>query len=184
MKHKHDRPKMALVLALAIAVVPVFATAAEQQIGGKTIQPVLPLAGKTQLLAGPIQMQPSKVRKLATPKPAPPAVEISEVKTVCNATVGGYTSYHYMLGTIKNVVKHCSTANYSVQDQQAAGCKGSDTLDQCHEKLFNHCVSTSGGYQMKFRGEAEKELASARKLAQIAQALANHTEYMLNTYGK
>jgi len=43
---------------------------------------------------------------------------------------GGYNSY----------IKTCANKSYSVQDQQNAGCLGSDTVDQCTDKLFRRCL--------------------------------------------
>lgn len=43
---------------------------------------------------------------------------------------GGYNSY----------IKNCANKSYSVQDQQTAGCLGSDTVDQCTDKLFRRCL--------------------------------------------
>lgn len=41
----------------------------------------------------------------------------------------------------KNKVKQCLNNSYSVQDQQAAGCSGNDTVDQCMAKLYKKCVA-------------------------------------------
>ena len=38
-------------------------------------------------------------------------------------------------------VKICANKSYSIQDQQNAGCLGSDTVNQCTDKLFRHCLS-------------------------------------------
>lgn len=44
-------------------------------------------------------------------------------------------------GGYKTYIKTCANKSYSVQDQQNAGCLGSDTVDQCTNKLFRHCLS-------------------------------------------
>ena len=52
----------------------------------------------------------------------------------------------------KNGINNCLTKSYSVQDQQAAGCTGTETLNQCMDKLYKYCI---GG----FRGEYGKKEA-------------------------
>jgi len=44
----------------------------------------------------------------------------------------------------KPYIKNCLTKSYSVQDQQSAGCAGTDTVNQCMDKLYKHCI---GGYK-------------------------------------
>jgi hypothetical protein len=52
----------------------------------------------------------------------------------------------------KNGINNCLTKSYSVQDQQAAGCAGTDTVNQCMDKLYKYCI---GG----FKGEYGKKEA-------------------------
>lgn len=52
----------------------------------------------------------------------------------------------------RNGINNCLTKSYSVQDQQAAGCAGTDTVNQCMDKLYKYCI---GG----FRGEYGKKEA-------------------------
>jgi hypothetical protein len=35
--------------------------------------------------------------------------------------------------------KSCATRLYTIEDQKKAGCLGTDTLNQCSTKLFDHC---------------------------------------------
>jgi hypothetical protein len=39
----------------------------------------------------------------------------------------------------------CSSKAYSVQDQMAAGCTGTESLNQCMNKLYKHCIDTFSG---------------------------------------
>lgn len=49
----------------------------------------------------------------------------------------------YYASSIKNSC--CSQQkNFSVQEQQAAGCAESDTVKQCMDKLTKHCISKAG----------------------------------------
>jgi hypothetical protein len=55
--------------------------------------------------------------------------------------------YEIGVATMPDIQKHCAEQSYSVQDQAAAGCSGNETLDQCMEKLVDHCManfSTAG----------------------------------------
>jgi|MudIll2142460700_1097286.scaffolds.fasta_scaffold38301_2 hypothetical protein len=141
-------------------------------------QPVQPSAGKTEPLKGPIQLEPSKVKKLS--KPDPPEVKVSQVKDAYEK----WGPYELSLGYIKMHMKTCSTKAYSVQDQQAAGCKGSDTVEQCMEKLFDFCMSKHAYEQENFRKNAQKKIANAHKLAQIVEAYADYLEHLDKIYGK
>ena len=42
---------------------------------------------------------------------------------------------------LNSYVKRCANKSYSVQDQKNAGCLGSETVDQCTNKLFRYCLS-------------------------------------------
>lgn len=42
-------------------------------------------------------------------------------------------------------VKNCLAKSYSVQDQQAAGCAGNDTVNQCMDKLYKYCIGSYKG---------------------------------------
>lgn len=147
--------------------------------------PVLQPTGKTRPLTAPMQLDPSRVRKLLEPKPAPKAFKWHEVETGCTAGSGGQWGktheYHEWYLSLMADIKSCPNKNYSVQDQQAAGCKGNDTLDQCMEKLFDHCMAKS---RQRLQQSAPAEIAAVRSLAKLVEAYVNYVEYLLNTYGK
>ena len=52
--------------------------------------------------------------------------------------------------TMSGITKECANKAYSVQDQKAAGCTGNDTMNQCMDKLYKHCVKnfSSSGYSL------------------------------------
>lgn len=50
-------------------------------------------------------------------------------------------SYESEAKLMLDVEKTCSTKSYSVQDQNAAGCTGSETLDGCMQKLYKYCIA-------------------------------------------
>jgi len=61
------------------------------------------------------------------------------IKTDCPSVWFGLEETYY--GGYKLYIQICANKSYSVQDQQNAGCLGSDTVDQCTNKLFRHCLS-------------------------------------------
>ena len=142
-----------------------------------------PGVSSVQPLTAPIQMVPSKVKKLS--KPEPPLVESKQVVEAYEVWKNHKGSLGTNMNTLKNRQQHCSTKNYSVQEQQATGCKGSDTLDQCMEKLYDQCVFLY--MTQAIQVGLEHQLAAARKLAQTAQAHANYIEHFkhwIKTHGK
>ena len=99
------------------------------------------------------------------------------------------------------IAKACSGKSYSVQDQKAAGCTGNETLNQCMDKLYKHCVETysvSGisrpiggvnpltgsqgnsqtpGFSTKqFQQSAHMTSAEARALSQLLGQYANQVD--------
>lgn len=94
------------------------------------------------------------------------------------------------------VVKQCSDKGYTVQDQKAAGCTGNESLNQCMEKLYKHCVKTysvavtdlqSQGIgkalhpspafsTQQFLQSANMTTAQARALSQLLNQYANEVE--------
>lgn len=61
---------------------------------------------------------------------------------------GGYNSY----------IQSCANKSYSVQDQQNAGCLGSDTVDQCTNKLLRHCLSRYEQDKFGYKNQPDGDL--------------------------
>ncbi|HON59141.1 MAG TPA: hypothetical protein PLT45_06350 [Smithella sp.] len=83
---------------------------------------------------------------------------------------GGYKSY----------VKQCANKSYSVQDQQNAGCVGSETLNQCTNKLFKYCLSRyeqdKGSYtqtQETLKSKITKGIEKSDKINNEAKELSD-----------
>jgi len=56
-----------------------------------------------------------------------------------------------------NEIRNCSRHSYSPAEQEAAGCQGSDTLDQCSGKIIRHCaIRALTSYQRVLDTAAEK----------------------------
>jgi hypothetical protein len=93
-----------------------------------------------------------------------------------NAT-GGYESG---LKHRLRAVQECSTKSYSVQDQIAAGCSGSEPLSQCMDKLYRHCLATTiqhdGGATKNFPQSAAAAAARARALSEALIRYATEAE--------
>jgi hypothetical protein len=49
--------------------------------------------------------------------------------------------YEMGVATMPEIQKQCADKSYSVKDQMEAGCNGNETLNQCMEKLVDHCVA-------------------------------------------
>jgi hypothetical protein len=110
---------------------------------------------------------------------------------------GNAKSYESGAGTMTEVViKQCSEKGYTVQDQKAAGCTGNESLNQCMEKLYKHCVNTYSvpGYTypsfgrdqtpgrlpgfstQQFLQSAKTSAAQARAISLLLNQYANEVE--------
>ncbi len=59
----------------------------------------------------------------------------------------------------------CSKKTYTTEDQKAAGCTGTDTLNQCSHKLFRQCVSPAQStLAEKFSKSRQKMLEASERL--------------------
>jgi hypothetical protein len=65
----------------------------------------------------------------------------------------------------------CSKRTFTTEDQKAAGCVGTDTLDQCSLKLFQHCVGT--GFKEKFHISRQKMNEEAARLEKALKEYTN-----------
>ena len=74
----------------------------------------------------------------------------------------------------------CSpTKSFSIQDQQAAGCTGSDTVAVCTEKLIRYCISSKSGYSTtKNRLQKMKDFNTA--LSQKSNQLVQEIKKLLS----
>lgn len=76
----------------------------------------------------------------------------AEGKELTDAWEGGGVGLKWRLNSVRSTlpyyqagVKSCEKRQYTTEDQKNAGCLGTDTLDQCSIKLFNHCLSKNVG---------------------------------------
>lgn len=147
------------------------------------LQPAAPSLAPAQPLTGPIQL--FSVKQKTPPQPEPPQVVWQQVMAACPNCGSGSTvawnNYSYARAGLSQALTSCSSKKYTVQEQMAAGCMGSDTLNQCMEKLYAHCTAFA---KTKFTKEVVHEIAAVRKLIQMAQAYEKHIEWMSDTYSK
>lgn len=146
-------------------------------------------------LKGEIKLNPGSVRA-TTVRPA--QVKFEQINKQFAALSGHAQTYEAGVGVMPSIQKSCSTKAYSVQDQKAAGCTGSESLDQCMDKLYKHCVATwsgstpglgvgspvpggasGGGVSVstkKFKDAAQASAAQARALSQMLSQYALQAE--------
>jgi hypothetical protein len=140
-----------------------------------------PIAGrplKSTLTLIPALLNPDAA-SLCNSVPAA-AARIKERYLAANQAVKPFSCGHPSVidnsGNISSLSSHtksvcCSPqTTYSVEQQQAAGCKGSDTVSACMSKLTTHCVeqliysSTSKAGIQKRRDNLIKASAALRRL--------------------
>jgi hypothetical protein len=160
-----------------------------------TATPLLPPAGKapssaspnqpgpgatTSSPGAPIQLSPANVKRLSKPKPAPATFE--DVEAAFSEAKHAAVEYKQHVGYAEAQSKSCSTRAYSAQDQKAAGCQGSNTVEQCVEKLYDYCMSKCCPGKESFGKTTSQLSATSQKLAQRAQSYASHVQQMLDLY--
>ena len=152
-----------------------------------------PLKGVIHLSTGARRAAPFKKRL--------PAVTLDQLNQKFTAFSGNAKNYETGAEAMPGIAETCASKAYSVQDQIAAGCKGTDTLDQCQEKLYKHCIETysvpavdlptggiqplqggSGGTHLPgfstkgFQLSAQATSAEARALSQLLSRYANEVD--------
>lgn len=75
---------------------------------------------------------------------------------------------------LPSIEQYCCSdnASFSIQQQQAAGCAGSDTVDECMEKLARACIQKLGGmYKGSLRKKQKEISAVSKSTGQLDQKL-------------
>ena len=123
-------------------------------------------------LRGVMRLNPSKFGARAAVNPA---LLVSGIQAACSAV--DPDRYAQALRTIYNKIDSCAAASYSAEDQRAAGCGATDTVDACQTKLYNFCM-VRGGEQAAFATAADQELAlvtTARDKLDAQRQYIQHT---------
>jgi hypothetical protein len=83
----------------------------------------------------------------------------------------------------RNHINGCLTKSYSVSEQQAAGCAGTDTVNQCMDKLYKYCISNfSGEYGNKaaFKNAFKTELERSKNLSEKSKKYSDQMQTLIN----
>jgi hypothetical protein len=154
----------------------------------------------TAPLKGAIRMSPGIHRGMGAGRVFT-QVSFDKLKQKFTEFSGNANTYESGAKAMPGIAQACSGKSYSVQDQMAAGCTGNETLNQCMDKLYKHCVETysvgsislptggmgspfgnqgSGqvpGFSTKqFQQSAQVTAAQARALSQLLTLYANEVD--------
>ncbi len=88
-----------------------------------------------------------------------------------------------LMSGYKDRINYCLTKSYSVQDQQAAGCAGTDTVNQCMDKLYKYCIGNyTGEYGSKeaFKQQFKTALERAKDINTKSKKYSDQLQTLLN----
>lgn len=90
-------------------------------------------------LKGELRVNPGTTR-VGAAQVALPQTSVDVLTQKFNEMSGKGKAYEAMAKAIPDIAKQCSQKAYSVQDQKAAGCAATDSVQQCTDKLVRHCI--------------------------------------------
>ncbi len=130
---------IAVLIALVFAGVSVMAAEESKGALGGTRGSSQAVSGgsKVRPLKGEIRLSPGLQRGVGR---LMPQQSFDSLQKKYGEFSGNAQKYEYGAAQMPVITKECATKAYSVQDQKAAGCTDNDTLKQCMEKLYKHCV--------------------------------------------
>ena len=134
--------------------------------------PPLPLKGPMTLDSGTM------------PAVGPPKVDYSAVHQDLKALANALSNYSQQLSIMTSKVADCRKHEYSVQEQESAGCKGTDSVDQCREKLLLRCMNTGVGALVTkdYRPTAKKLLEDMPKMMDRLKKAESRVKYEADRY--
>ena len=93
----------------------------------------------TAPMKGPMKLTPA-----AIPKDMKKRTIRAEdpIELPCKSFRYRYTTYRRAVANYQTKLNQCGNMTFSIQDQQRAGCKASDTVAQCNHKLLRYCTRT------------------------------------------
>ncbi len=133
-------------------------------------------------LKGEIRLSPGKVRAMGSMLITLDG--LNQKFTEFSRKAGGY---EYGAKARSKIAKQCASKAYTVQDQKAAGCTGSDTVDQCMDKLYEHCLKVSSNPNgrdvstLEFQEWAKRAAAEARALSRMLNQYADQADQTAKT---
>lgn len=120
---------------------------------------------------------------------------LSQIQQNFRRFEGNAALYEQAIGIMANIQQGCAEKSYSVQDQQQAGCSGSESLDQCMEKLVSYCVDhferagigigpiqIPGFTTQTLRDAARETATQGRQLSQQTGQYANQAQQSLGNW--
>jgi hypothetical protein len=115
--------------------------------------------------------------------------KLSQTATALDAACKGfqeaYAQHWKAFRRIHDDAKACSTGSFSVQDQQAAGCHGSEPLDQCRQKLFKWCMDVQhAADRQDFIKDTRQVIGATEQLPPKAQKYQGLAKMGLMLYGQ
>ncbi len=197
----------ATVLALGMSLVSAAATAADRSAlpavqNGRDAAKAMPGAKSPAPLKGNLRLSPNAKLRVGHMLKAL-QVKLEQLNQKFATMNSDAAVYELGMQLMPNITKECSSKAYTVQDQMAAGCKGSDTVDQCTDKLYKHCVATfaTSGFSMpsipgapatgggipsystqQFKQAALKTASEAHALSQMLNLYANQATQNANSF--
>ena len=105
-------------------------------------------------------------------------------RTDLNNTICCPAPADILMSGYRDYINSCLTKSYSVQDQQAAGCAGTDTVNQCMDKLYKHCIAAyKGEYGTKeaFRNQFKTDLDRSNNINSKSKRYSDLLQTILNS---
>lgn len=174
-------PSLTVLMVVVLAGAPAFAAGGRKTVPlnpSNTAGSSLPLEA-TSPLRGNIRLDTGVFARLGVPALA--KVDSNELSQKFSSFSSLANEWERDAKQLLAFEKSCSSPSksYSVQDQMAAGCTGSDTLSQCMNKLYKQCVRESFDTHI-FLSRAQMTSGEARNMSQLLIQYANDLE----TYSK
>lgn len=132
-------------------------------------------------LKGEIRLSPGKLRAISLP------ITLNGLNQKFTEFSRKATGYEYGATARTKIARECAGKAYTVQNQRAVGCTGSDTVDQCMDKLYEHCLKTSsnpGGRNVttqEFQEWAKTTADEARALSRMLNQYADQADQAVKT---
>ncbi|MCG2750319.1 MAG: hypothetical protein L6301_00565 [Desulfobacteraceae bacterium] len=99
-------------------------------------------------------------------------VPYEELRKAMEHVKGAYFGWDYINGVTDWLQQNCSGKSYTVDEQKAAGCLGTDTVDACTEKLYQHCFQSSP-YMNTYKRELREMIEAMDALNKAAALYEN-----------
>lgn len=184
---KHYMPLCLLTLCIILIF---FVAHAEQRATGNT--------GPSKTIVYPVkqELKPLQQPLVASQYAMPNAYQMllltidnvyAAQKELVDAVGKGYISASIddeLRAYYKPHIKNCLAKSYSVQDQQAAGCAGTDTVNQCMDKLYKYCIGSykgGTGNKTEFINRFKTALEKSNNINSKSKMYSDQLQTLINT---